>query len=369
VGSRCSLELVLSLDHSLNSVVHVLDEVLLGSSETSLVGDIEETLLTLGGFSGRSTDLDGVLVGNSLELGLVLWSAQLWKVDVDGGTEGGSEVGWARSDVTQVVVVSELASLLDLVDGSAESVEDLTDVSSILHGDDSELILLVHPDEESLGIVMEDTSSRWPVTVESASLKESVSNHEEEVILDKLLLNIWVHALEWVELSLEVTLEAVASIDNRLHDSVSLLFGNSWSESEVCEVTSDTDTCRVDHGSLVSWESWGVELAGIHAGDMAVSWLVTVVVEDDLVEELAEGGVRVSRSSVGTNVRICVLATREDASLERNSSSILLVLVLLPDLLGEGGLEKGVAVIWEEWPVDEVIWGGEVASDLGSSGG
>ena len=120
------------------------------------------------------------MVGDSLELGLVLWSSQLWKVDVDGGTEGGSEVGWARGDVSQVVVVGELASLLDLVDSSAESVEDLTDISTVLHGDDSELILLVHPDKESLGIVMEDTSSRWPVTVESTSLKESVSNPVKE---------------------------------------------------------------------------------------------------------------------------------------------------------------------------------------------
>jgi len=44
-----------------------------------------------------------------------------------------------------------------------------------LHGDDSELILLVDPDQESLGVVVEDTSARWPVSVEVASLKESVT--------------------------------------------------------------------------------------------------------------------------------------------------------------------------------------------------
>ena len=74
-----------------------------------------------------------------------------------------------------MVVSSELAHSLDVVGGSAESVEDLLDTGSLLHGDDSKLILLVDPDEERLGLVVEDTSSGWPVSVQVACLKESVS--------------------------------------------------------------------------------------------------------------------------------------------------------------------------------------------------
>jgi hypothetical protein len=44
-----------------------------------------------------------------------------------------------------------------------------------LHGDDTELILLVDPDEESLGVVVEDTTALGPVAVESASLEEAVT--------------------------------------------------------------------------------------------------------------------------------------------------------------------------------------------------
>ena len=58
---------------------------------------------------------------------------------------------------------------------SAESVENFNDTSILLHGDDSELILLVNPDQESLGFVVEDTSARWPVPVETARLEEFVS--------------------------------------------------------------------------------------------------------------------------------------------------------------------------------------------------
>lgn len=78
---------------------------------------------------------------------------------MDGSSESSSEVGWARGDVTKMVVSGELADLLNLASGSAKSVEDLNNSGSLLHGDNSELILLVDPDKESLGSVMEDTSA------------------------------------------------------------------------------------------------------------------------------------------------------------------------------------------------------------------
>ena len=62
-----------------------------------------------------------------------------------------------------------------------------------MHGDNSELILLIDPDEESLGIIMENTSSAWPVSVKVASSEESVSLLEKEVILVGLgnRIEIW----------------------------------------------------------------------------------------------------------------------------------------------------------------------------------
>ena len=66
-----------------------------------------------------------------------------------------------------MVVVSELAILFNLGSSSTESLENGSDVSTWLHGNDSQLILFVDPDEESLRIVMEDTSARWPVSIEA----------------------------------------------------------------------------------------------------------------------------------------------------------------------------------------------------------
>ena len=101
----------------------------------------------------------------------------------------------------------ELGDLLNGGGGSAESVEDLFDTSSFLHGDDSKLILLVNPDKESLVIVMEDSSSLWPVSLESARFKILVSTLEKEVIGNELLLLILGHLWEGVVLTSELSFE------------------------------------------------------------------------------------------------------------------------------------------------------------------
>ena len=58
-----------------------------------------------------------------------------------------------------MVVMGEFADGLDVGGGSAESLEYSFDISTWLHGDDSQLILLINPDEESLIFIVENTSS------------------------------------------------------------------------------------------------------------------------------------------------------------------------------------------------------------------
>jgi hypothetical protein len=78
-----------------------------------------------------------------------------------------------------MIILSEFAILLNGGGGSGESAEDSLDISSILHRDNSELILFIDPDQESLGIVVEDTTTRWPVSVEIACFEESVTFPKE----------------------------------------------------------------------------------------------------------------------------------------------------------------------------------------------
>ena len=74
-----------------------------------------------------------------------------------------------------MAVVSELSSGLNCGGGAAETLEDGTDVGTLLHGNDTELILLINPDEEGLGVVVEDTSALGPVAVQTAGIEEAIA--------------------------------------------------------------------------------------------------------------------------------------------------------------------------------------------------
>merc|ERR1712046_269562 len=94
-----------SLDHGFNSIVHVLDELDLVSSESSQVGDIEDTIISFGVLSVDTSDLDLIFVSNGL---MEVWVLhELWKVDMNGGSESSSKIGWASRDVTKMRVVGE----------------------------------------------------------------------------------------------------------------------------------------------------------------------------------------------------------------------------------------------------------------------
>jgi hypothetical protein len=52
-----------------------------------------------------------------------------------------------------------------MINSSAKSIKDFNNTSILLHWNDSELIFFVDPNQESLGVVMEDTSTCWPISV------------------------------------------------------------------------------------------------------------------------------------------------------------------------------------------------------------
>ena len=94
--------------------------------------------------------------------------------------------------------MGKLSNFLNLRGCSGESREDCSDIGSLLHGNDPELILLVDPDEEGLGSIVEDTSALGPVSLHASSDEVLVSRHKEEVVVDELLPHFLVHPSERV---------------------------------------------------------------------------------------------------------------------------------------------------------------------------
>ena len=119
------------LDHGFDSVIHILYEVFLRATKTALVGDIEDTIASIGVLTMASTDLNVVLICDALEARPVLHEVR--QVDVDGSTKGCSKIGRARSDIANMIIVEELGFLFDGCGCAGKALKDSTDVSSWLH--------------------------------------------------------------------------------------------------------------------------------------------------------------------------------------------------------------------------------------------
>ena len=332
LGTRCS-ESLLSLDHGLDTVVHVLDEIDLGAAESAEVGDVKDAIISLGVLTVGTADLDVVLVSDSLELVLLL--GELGELDVHGSAHASAEVGGARGNVTKMLVVGELGLLLNLGSSDGEALEDLTDVGARLHGDDAELILLVNPDEESLGVVVEDATGLRPVALETARLEVLVATLEEEVVLDELVLLSLSHAGERVVLALELTVESAEGRDDLGLNVETLLLGDGGTERVVSQVAADTDSSGVDHPVLIRREVGALELTVVHVGDVLVRGRVLVVLGDDLVEKRSESVEALVAAGVHADAGVGPLAAREDALLESVAIWVLPVLASIPDVTGQ----------------------------------
>ena len=169
------LQLNVLLPEGVDGVNHDLDELDLGVSQPVLVGDIVGVASLTTGLSPGSAGLDSELLTASLQLVHALLGPA-GQVDVDGGPHAGAEVGGAGVDVAVLLGQSvllpglRLHGLLDSRDTAGQAGEDSLDVSALLHGDDPGLVLLVDPQQEGLGVVVENSTALRPVALHTGDL-------------------------------------------------------------------------------------------------------------------------------------------------------------------------------------------------------
>jgi len=81
----------------------------------------------------------------------------------------------------------------------------------------------------------------------------------------------------------------------------SLFSSDSGTKREVLQVSSNSDSGGVDHGVLINRELRAVELFVVHIRMMNVSFAVTMVVLNDLVEKGSEGIVSIVTSCINSD--------------------------------------------------------------------
>merc|ERR1719411_485116 len=286
-----------------------LDQLHLGVSQSVLVGDIVGVASLTTGLSTGAARLHVELLTASLQrVNAVLGPAG--EVDVDGGPHAGAEVGGAGVDVSvllgQSVVLPGLGldGLLDRLDAAGQAGEDSLDVAALLHGDDAGLVLLVHPQQEGLGVVVEDSTALGPVALHAGNSEVPISGHEEEVVINQLLSDGLVHPGEGVVLASQVAGQLGQGVGHQLLHVNSLLLGDSGGQTEPVNVATNTDTGGVDgHAGL----DVSLDLLEVHVGGVLGVGGDAVILLDDGIEDLGEVLVGVPVSGVDTAVLVVEL--------------------------------------------------------------
>ncbi len=106
---------------------------------------------------------------------------------MDAGSHGGTQVGGATADVTEVIAVGKLQVFLENTEGFGLPAESCFDVPYRLHGDYAQMILLVDPDKKCFGAIVIDAPAVWPVPIQAGGLQETIALFEQKMICDQLL--------------------------------------------------------------------------------------------------------------------------------------------------------------------------------------
>merc|ERR1719320_679400 len=193
------------------------------------------------------------------------------QVNMDRGSHTSSKIGGAGMNVSILGIKAEVLSriLLDTVsnslDTSGQPLKDSLDISSLLHRDDSELILLINPDKEGLGIIVENTPALGPITLHTSNSQVSVPRDKEEVVINKLLSDLLIHASERVVLSSKVTREGGSSVLHEAFNSNTLLLGDSRAKTKSVNGSSNPDSGRVNRNIIVDIS---IDFSSIHIRSM-----------------------------------------------------------------------------------------------------
>jgi hypothetical protein len=80
--------------------------------------------------------------------------------------------------------MGEFHFILDVPSCSYQTIKNSFYIGTLLHGNDAKLVFFVYPNQECLCIVVKNTSATWPVSVQTASLKETIALPKLFVLLE-----------------------------------------------------------------------------------------------------------------------------------------------------------------------------------------
>jgi len=309
------LQFKILLPEGVDTIDHGLDKLNLGVAQAMFVGNVVGVTGLATRFAAGTTGLQAKSFAPLLQLvNRILGPAG--QVNVDGGTHASAQVGGAGVDVAELGGEQELLATLgldgvtDSGDAPGETLEDTLDITALLHGDDAELILLVDPDKEGFGSIVEDATALGPVTLHTSDLQVGVTRHEEEVVVDELLADGLIHTGQGIVVTSQISFQLGESV---LHEGLNintLLLGDAGGKTESLDGTADTDSAGVDGDFGVNV---GGDFGGIHVRGVFEVSSKTMVFADEGIEDILEVNVGVFITSIDTTMLVVEVNSASDS--------------------------------------------------------
>merc|ERR1711981_583622 len=338
------LEYKIFLPQGVDTINHSLDKADFGVSKTMLVGNV----ISVASLSTRFTTGSTGLYAQYFTSVLKSWDAVLGpsgKVNVDGSSHASAKIGWARVDITELLGQLEVFAGFSLdrvlygLDTSGQSFEYTLDITTLLHGDDSKLILFVDPDKECFGCVVEDTTASGqsrsiPATFKfgSPDMKRKWSSTNCCLTFSSMPVSVVVTG--------KIASEFWESVLHEVFNSNTLFLGDSRGQTESLDGSSDTNSDRVN------WDiraNVSLDFFNVHVGDMFEASGKAMIFADEWVKDLSKVKIGVFVTSIDTAMLVIEfycnsnsLCQSESGGLCDNSAEF--VPFLFGDMLGNQGV-------------------------------
>merc|ERR1712241_1479782 len=108
---------------------------------------------------------------------------------------------------------------------------------------------------------LEVTSALRPVSLHTSNSKVSVSRDEEEMVINKLLSDLLIHASQGVVFTSKITREGSGGILHKVLNTKTLLLGDSGGKTKSIDGATNPDSGRVNWDIRVNVT---IDLRGIH---------------------------------------------------------------------------------------------------------
>ena len=176
--------------------------------------------------------------------------------------------------------------------------------STFFHWDDSELIFLIDPDEETFGFIMEDTSTLRPISLHTSRNQILITRYKQEMIINQLLAISFFHTQKWEVLASQIIRQLFESILHEILNLQSLFFGDSRRQSKTVDASANTDTSRLDWCIGVDI---ALDLGSVHVWSMFEFFIQTMVLTNDGSKDIGKINIGIRISSINATMLIVKL--------------------------------------------------------------